>query len=120
MVGIIENLERPIGRLLRAQQKASPDAIVETLTSATAPIGAIDLVLYLIDYDHTALMPHPDVLPHGERPSVARIGGSMAGRAFQSATVLAVQRDETWQVWVPVRERTNTLGVLAMTLPQMG
>jgi serine phosphatase RsbU (regulator of sigma subunit) len=107
----------PIGELLLAQHSAPPDAFVETLMQGAAPVGATDLVLYLIDYAHTALMPHPDVLPHGERPEVASVDGSMAGRAFQSASVLAVERDDGWQVWVPVMERANKLGVLAMTVP---
>jgi serine phosphatase RsbU (regulator of sigma subunit) len=109
---------RPIGRLLLAQQTAEPDAIVDTLMTAAAAMEARDCVLYLIDYEHVALMPHPDVLPHGEHPVVATVDGSMAGRAFQSAAVLAAQRDDGWHVWVPVTERTNKLGVLAMTLPE--
>jgi serine phosphatase RsbU (regulator of sigma subunit) len=31
--------------------------------------------------------------------------------------VLAAQRGDRWQVWVPVLERANKLGVLAMTVP---
>lgn len=115
---MLERSQRPIGRLLLAQQLLEPDAIVETLMTATATLGATDLVLYLIDYEHTTLMPHPDVLPHGQRPELATVDGSMAGRAFQSATVLTAQRGDTWQVWVPVLERANKLGVLAMTVPE--
>jgi hypothetical protein len=116
-VNVLERSRRPFGRLLLAHQLAEPDAIVEQLMIASAPLGATDLVMYLIDYEHTALMPHPDVLPHGERPEVATVDGSMAGRAFQSGTVLAAQRADKWQVWVPVLERANKLGVLAMTVP---
>ncbi|HEV7193494.1 MAG TPA: PP2C family protein-serine/threonine phosphatase [Jatrophihabitantaceae bacterium] len=116
-VRMLDRSQRSIGQLLRTQQSAAPDAIVETLMSATGPLGATDLVLYLIDYEHITLMPHPDVLPHGERPEVANVDGSMAGRAFQTATVLASQRGDAWQVWVPVMERANKLGVLAMTVP---
>jgi serine phosphatase RsbU (regulator of sigma subunit) len=115
---VLDRRQRPIGRLLLAQQTAEPDAIVDTLMSATEPLGATDVVLFLIDYEHVALMPHPDVLPHGENPAPARVDGSMAGRAFQSGEVLTAQRGEGWQVWVPVRERANMLGVLAMTLPE--
>lgn len=114
---MIDRQGRPIGRLLLAQQTAEPDAIVETLTAATAAMDARDLVLYLIDYEQVALMPHPDVLPHGEQPSVATIDGSMAGRAFQTSTVLAAERDDGWHVWVPVTERSNKLGVLSITVP---
>jgi hypothetical protein len=31
---------------------------------------------------------------------------------------LAVERDDGWHVWVPVSERADRLGVLAMTLPR--
>jgi serine phosphatase RsbU (regulator of sigma subunit) len=71
----------------------------------------------LIDYAHVVLTPHPDVLPHGREPECASLDGSMAGRAFTSATVLAAEREDGWHVWVPVSEQTNRLGVLAMTLP---
>ena len=108
---------RPIGRLLVAQQTAAPDAIVETLATATAGLGARDVVLFLVDYEHLALVPHTEVLPDGERTDVVSVDGSMAGRAFQSATVLAAERDDGWQVWVPIRERANKLGVLTMLLP---
>ena len=117
MVAVVDLAGRPIGRLLVVQQTAAPDAIVETLTTATADLGARDVVLYLVDYEHLAMVPHPEVLPDGERTEVVSVDGSMAGRAFQSATVLAAERDDGWQVWVPVRERANKLGVLAMMLP---
>lgn len=116
-VQVLEDFHRPIGRLLLAQQTTEPDAIVEALMMAAQPVGASDMVLYLIDYDHAVLMPHPDVLPHGENPEVATIEGSMAGRAYQNAAVLAAQRGDSWQVWAPVMERANKLGVLAMTVP---
>jgi hypothetical protein len=117
MVPVLNRQERPIGRLLALQQSAEPDAIVSSLMTATEPLGATDLVLYLIDYEHMLLMPHPDVLPHGDRPEVAGVDATMAGRAFQTGTVLAVQREDGWQVWVPVQERANKIGVLAMTMP---
>ena len=107
----------PLARLLRAQQDAEPDALAETLTAAVAAIGGHDVVVYLIDYEHATLVPHPDVLPHGERPETASVEGSMAGRAFTSATCQSTRRDDGWHVWIPVRERTNYLGVVAITLP---
>lgn len=41
----------------------------------------------------------------------------MAGRAFTSAVCQSVQRDDGWHVWIPIRERANYLGVVAITLP---
>jgi hypothetical protein len=113
----VPSRNNPLARLLRAQQETEPDAIVETLTTAVASIRAHDLVLYLVDYAYAELLPHPDSLPHGEPPERASIDGSMAGRAFTTGQCQAVERADGWRAWVPVRERANGLGVLAITLP---
>lgn len=110
-------LDRPVGRLLRLAQVADPQQVVETLSLTVAELGGSDVVLFLIDYDHLRLKPHPDVLPHGEDPSAVSLEGSMAGRVFMSGRPLSAQRDDGWQVWVPVAERAQKLGVLSMTLP---
>jgi serine phosphatase RsbU (regulator of sigma subunit) len=110
-------LDRPVGRLLRLAQAADPQQVVETLSLTVAEMGGSDVVLFLIDYDHSRLKPHPDVLPHGEDPSVVSLEGSMAGRVFMSGRSLSAQRDDGWHVWVPVTERAKKLGVLSMTLP---
>ena len=106
-----------MGRLLRLAQAADPQRVVETLSMAVAELGGSDVVLFLVDYDHSQLRPHPDVLPHGEQPSVVSLEGSMAGRAFVSQRTLAAQREDGWHVWIPVAERSQMLGVLSMTLP---
>ncbi|RJK95925.1 PP2C family protein-serine/threonine phosphatase [Vallicoccus soli] len=111
-------MDRPIGRLLRAAQTADPEALVDTLSLAVAELGGSDVLIYLIDYEHATLIPHPDELPHGERPEPAALDGTMAGRAFLSSTRLASRREDGWHVWVPVVERADRLGVLSMTLPE--
>ncbi|MDT4940132.1 MAG: hypothetical protein QOJ34_221 [Pseudonocardiales bacterium] len=113
----IEARDRPVTRLLLAHQTAEPDAFVETLAKAVAGIGGTDVALLLIDYAHVTLTPHPDVLIHGSVPEPASLDGSMAGRAFTSASTLAAEREDGWHVWVPVSEQSNRLGVLAITLP---
>jgi serine phosphatase RsbU (regulator of sigma subunit) len=110
--------DRPVARLLVAHKSAEPDAFVETIATAVAGIGGQDVVLFLIDYAHVALTPHPDPLPHATEPEMASLDGSMAGRAFTSSTLLAAERADGWHVWIPVTEQSNRLGVLAMTLPR--
>jgi serine phosphatase RsbU (regulator of sigma subunit) len=114
----LDPLDRPIGRLLRAAQTADPEQIVETLALAVAELGGTDLVLYLIDYECTHLVPHPDLLPHGGRVEPAAVDGTMAGRAYMSNAPLATEREDGWHVWVPVTERADRLGVLSMVLPE--
>jgi hypothetical protein len=77
-----------------AQQSAEPDAIVGSLMAATRPFGATDLLLYLIDYEHTLLMPHPDIGHEGDPSEVDTVDGTMARRAFQTGTVLPAERAE--------------------------
>jgi serine phosphatase RsbU (regulator of sigma subunit) len=113
----LDPLDRAFGRLLRLAQVADPQQVVETLSMTVAELGGSDVVLYLVDYDQTRLKPHPDVLPHGERPAAVSLEGSMAGRVFVSGRPLAAQRDDDWHVWVPVGERAQKLGVLSITLP---
>ena len=115
---VLGPLDRPIGRLLRAAQTSDPEALVDTLSLAVSELGGDDLVLYLIDYEYTHLVPHPDVLPRGMQVEAAAVDGTMAGRAYLSSRPLAVQRDDGWHVWVPVTERADRLGVLSMTLPE--
>ena len=117
MADVWDQLDRPVGRLLRLAQAADPQQVVETLALTVAELGGSDVVLFLTDYDHSQLTPHPDVRPHGEDPSVVSLEGSMAGRAFTSGRPLSTQRDGGWQVWVPVIERAQKFGVLSMTLP---
>ena len=115
---LVDPLDRPIGRLLRAAQTADPEELVDTLSLAVAELGGTDVVLYLIDYEYATLVPHPDRLPHGGPVEAAAVDGTMAGRAYLSSTPLASQRDDGWHVWVPVTERADRLGVLSMTLPE--
>ena len=117
MTAPADPLERQVGRLLRLAQVADPQQVVETLSMTVAELGGSDVVLFLVDYDQSRLKPHPDVLPHGERPEVASLEGSMAGRVFVSGRPLGAQREDGWHVWVPVVERAQKLGVLSMILP---
>jgi serine phosphatase RsbU (regulator of sigma subunit) len=106
--------------LLQAQQSAEPDRLVDALAEAVIGLGARDVVLYLIDYEQSVLIPHPatSAVPDGSPPAASvPVEGSMPGRVFQSAGPLAVEREDGWQVWVPVRERANKLGVLGLLLP---
>src|SRR3954452_20661482 len=109
--------DRPVAQLLRVHQNALPDEFVETIADATSRLGGRDVVMFLVDYSHVELTPHPDTLAHGSEPQIASLDGSMAGRVFTLQAPLAVERDDGWHVWVPVSERADRLGVLAMTLP---
>ncbi len=109
--------DRPVTRLLLAHQTAHPDAFVESLATAVAGIGGRGVELLLIDYAHVALTPLPRVPASGREPEAVSLDGSVAGRAFTSSKAVATERDDGWDVWVPVTDQSDRLGVLTMQLP---
>ena len=105
-----------LARLLRDAQQAAPDDIVANLADGARLIGGRDLVLYLIDYEQQVLQPTPDRLEHGGEVLPASVQGTMAGRCFTSQVLLEAPHEDGVQVWVPVSERAERLGVLAITV----
>ena len=102
---------RALARLLREAQTSSPEDVVSTLETGAATISARDLVLYLIDYEQQILQPTPS----GAEP--ATVHGTMAGRSFTTQTLLETAlEDGALQLWVPVTERAERLGVLRLTV----
>ncbi|MCW2614175.1 MAG: phosphatase [Frankiales bacterium] len=107
---------RALARLLREAQTNSPEDVVATLVSGAQHLGGRDLVLYLIDYEQQVLQPTPDRLEHGGPVLPASVQGTMAGRCFATQAVLEAPSDDGISVWVPVTERAERLGVLALTV----
>jgi serine phosphatase RsbU (regulator of sigma subunit) len=105
-------LNRPLGRLLRLAQHADPQRIVDTLALTVAEFGGTDVRLLLIDYQRATL--HPASSRDAE---VLRVEGTLAGRSFTTGQPQAVPRDGRWEVWVPVSEGAQRIGVLGASLP---
>ena len=108
---------RALAHLLREAQAGSPEDVVANLANGAATLGGHDLVLYLIDYDQQVLQPTPEQLANGEPVPTASVHGTMAGRCFATQTLLEAPLDDgRAQLWVPVSERAERLGVLTMTV----
>ena len=110
---------RALSRLLREAQTDSPEDVVATLVSGARTLGGRDLVLYLIDYEQQVLQPTPDRFEHGGPVPPASVRGTMAGRCFSTQALLEAPSPDGLQVWVPVTERAERLGVLAVTLDSL-
>ena len=111
---------RALARLLRHAQTTAPEDVVSTLVEGARLLGGTDLLLYLVDYEQKVLQPTPDRLPHGEVVPPASIVGTMAGRCFATQQVLeSPTADGGLQLWVPVTERAERLGVLALTVGRL-
>ncbi|GAA1354277.1 PP2C family protein-serine/threonine phosphatase [Catellatospora bangladeshensis] len=91
---------------------ATADDLPGIVDEATARVG-LAVELYLVDLGQREL--HP-VRPRGG-PSLS-IGSTLAGRAFARLELaVATAEDGRAQLWVPVLDGTERLGVLHVTLP---
>ena len=108
-----------MARLLREAQQNSPEDVVANLIVGARELGGANLVLYLVDYEQQVLQPTPNHLEDGTTIEPASVLGTMAGRCFSTQTLLETAGDDELQVWVPVTDRAERLGVLAMTVASL-
>ena len=108
---------RVFADLLEATHLSRPDDLAGTLAQKTAPLGVEDLVIYLVDYEQTTLIP----LGGPSRP-VLRIDGTLGGRAFVTSSIYESEagRPDRRRLWVPLVDGTERLGVMAVTVPLTG
>jgi len=109
---------RALARLLRDAQNNSPEDVVATLVGGARTLGGRGLVLYLIDYEQQVLQPSPEH-QGGEAVPPATVLGTMAGRCFSTQSLLESPAEDGTQLWVPVTERAERLGVLSMTVDSL-
>ncbi len=105
------------GAALDAIPEANPDQIVRLLTAAAGPLGATDISFYLADFQGTLLQPILLSTDLSE-PVVAEadVATSMAGRAYITGRPVTAERDGGVRVWVPLVERGERTGVVALNV----
>jgi hypothetical protein len=101
--------------LLKRASVAAPDLLAADVAGALQDAGGNHLVLYVVDYEQETLQPvalASELLD--EAPPGLSIAGTMAGRAFQTQTLVTAETSQGWRVWSPLRERAERLGVLEL------
>lgn len=106
--------------LLAATHLSRPSDLAAEAAARARPLGIEELVLYLVDYEQTALVPLTGAKV-AERP-VLRIEGTLAGRAYRGSRIVEadVDRPDRRRLWVPLIDGTDRLGVAEMTVPLTG
>jgi hypothetical protein len=97
--------------LLDGMHGVPPERLPQVLRRAGAAIG-VGVTAYLVDYEQRRLVP---VLAPGERRPTLEVASTLAGRAFSRAEVLPTGTGAP-RLWVPLRDGTERLGVLEMTV----
>lgn len=106
------------GEALDALPDASPAELLDVLQTATRPFGARDLRLYLTDFQGVSLQLAARAAEVDADEAEADVMGSMAGRAFRSGEAVMAERDGGVRVWVPLVERGERTGVVALTVEE--
>jgi serine phosphatase RsbU (regulator of sigma subunit) len=117
-------LERQAARMFRevlaATHLSRPGELTGLLADRARHIGALELVLYLIDYEQTELLPVPG--PHADSRSVQRVEGTLAGRCFAQTSIQDLEGPApgTRRLWLPLLDGTERLGVVEMVMTEAG
>jgi hypothetical protein len=102
--------------LLRASHLLAPDDLAAVVAAHARMLGAEETVLYLADYEQATLLPLPGAgVP--ERQELP-IEGTMAGRAFRRVELLGSPGENGYQLWAPLLDGVERLGVAELVLPE--
>jgi len=98
--------------LRRTHLSATHDVSTVVAEEARA-IGISALVLYLVDYEQTKLVPVPGP-DTGDREPMS-VQGTIGGRSYAASSILDTQVDEGRRVWLPLLDGTERMGVMETT-----
>jgi sigma-B regulation protein RsbU (phosphoserine phosphatase) len=106
----VPDLGRALVRLLVASHQAAPEDLPKVATAVAQLLDADDMIMHLVDYTQTNLVP----LSALDAPSAdaITIEGTLAGRAFALTEIYEASAEPGSQVWVPLLDGTERLGVL--------
>src|SRR5215217_5477986 len=104
-----------LGHLLDASHDLAPDELVAGVARAGQALDAEDVVIYLVDYEQTVLVPLPD----GTDRTLLEIDATLAGRAFAAIAIQEAETESGRRLWLPLLDGAERLGVLGLTLPSL-
>jgi hypothetical protein len=99
--------------LRRTHLSATHDVSTVVAEEARA-IGISALVLYLVDYEQTMLVPVPGP-DTGDREPMS-VQGTVGGRSYAATSILDTQVDEGRRVWLPLLDGTERMGVMELNI----
>jgi Stage II sporulation protein E (SpoIIE) len=94
-----------------------PAGVPEALAQAARPLGVSGVQVYLADLQQRHLVPLPAA--DGQAPETLPIDSTLAGRAYQTITVQTGRPAPACQLWIPLMDGTERLGVLGLTVSDL-
>jgi serine phosphatase RsbU (regulator of sigma subunit) len=109
--------------LLRRSHLMRPADLTAALTRAARPLGVSAARIYLADLRQRQLAPLPPGEGQHADSDPLPVDSTLAGRAYQTLTVqsapLRGTGEEGYQVWIPLADGTERLGVLRLTVAEV-
>jgi hypothetical protein len=110
-----------VDALPEAAHLAAPHELPALIRAQARALGARDAIAYLVDLQQTVLVPFVDetfadvTAADGALPlPPLTVDATLAGRAYQHVEILSQDLDGDTQVWLPLLDGTERLGVLAV------
>jgi serine phosphatase RsbU (regulator of sigma subunit) len=111
-----------LAELLAQAHLMAPGALAGVLAERARPLGVRGARIYLADLQQRHLHPLPGNV--ADSPEALPIDSTLAGRAFQTITIrrasIAVAGGGLVQLWVPLVDGTERLGVLELIVEDAG
>ncbi|MFB9880398.1 PP2C family protein-serine/threonine phosphatase [Planobispora siamensis] len=122
--------EQMLGELIAAHHLTSVEELPGMIVKHAGPAGFSEVMLYLADLQNQFLVPLPGQHdPDGKELERLRIDATVAGRAFRTLEIVQVRRtddtepapshpitdEESRQLWAPLLDGTERIGVLGIT-----
>lgn len=104
--------------LLQQSHLVAPDQLPGLVAACARPLGAVETVVYLVDYEQAVLVPVHGSATGGREE--LRIDGTLAGAAFRRITPQVSQAGAARRVFVPLLDGVDRLGVVEYVLATEG
>jgi serine phosphatase RsbU (regulator of sigma subunit) len=100
--------------LLSRSHRMPPANVAAELAQAARALGVSAVQVYLADLQQRHLVPLAS--SDGHAAEVLLIDSTLAGRAYQTITIQSSRNAEASQLWIPLIDGTERLGVLRLTV----
>jgi serine phosphatase RsbU (regulator of sigma subunit) len=108
---------RMMAELLDRSHLMRPVDVAGALAQAARPLGVSAVQVYVADLQQRRLAP---LAAAGSRaPDVLPIDSTLAGRAYQTITVQSGRAGQAHQLWIPLVDGTERLGVLGLVVTDL-
>ena len=103
-----------LAQALRESHLLHPGAVADLAQQAGQAIGARDYVVHLVDFDQNVLVPLI-----GDHSQACDVDSSRAGQAFTTGEVIEVPHGQGHQLWVPMIDGAERLGVVGLVVDEL-